>query len=185
MELDAFGFERFLKRDCDVSVFSSQDLTAAMNNRHAAAKAAEHLPEFEPDIAATEDDQVFGNFLQFHQRLIREVAGRVDSGDAWRSGPRSRVDENFIALEDFVSHLQLLRREKARHAPVEAQLRMLVDAALLAIAKTLHYRILARHNRGKIHAHAACIDAPFLRHCARSAPPGLKRSSSSSGCSPC
>src|SRR6201993_5029777 len=122
MELDAFGFEGFLKRDGNVGVFSSQDLTAAMDNRHAASEAAKHLPEFKPNIAATENEQVFGNFQQFHQRLVREVAGRVDSGDARRNGTRSRVDENFIALEDFVSHLHLLRREKTRDAPVEAEL---------------------------------------------------------------
>src|ERR1700757_927673 len=124
MELDAFSFERFLKRDGNVSVFSSQDLTAAMNNRHAASEAAKHLPEFKPDIAATKDEQVFGNFQQFHQRLVREVAGRVDSLDARRNGTRSRVDKNFIALENFVSHLHLLRREKTRDAPIKPELGM-------------------------------------------------------------
>src|SRR3984957_16784614 len=109
MELDAFSFERFLKGDGDVSVFLAKDLTAAMNDRNAASEAAEHLPEFKPDIAATKDDQVFGNFLQLHQRLVRDVAGRVDSLDARRSGPRSRVDKNLVALENLVSHLHLIR----------------------------------------------------------------------------
>src|ERR1700722_8027709 len=162
MELDAFSFELFLKRDGDVSVFLSKDLTAAMNDRDAAAKAAEHLPELKPDIAATEDNQVSGNFLKLHQRLVREVADRVAPGDARRSGPGSRVDKNLVALENLVSHLHLLRREEARHAPVEAELRMLIDTVLLPIAKIPHHRILASHNRGKIHAYAACIDAPFL-----------------------
>jgi hypothetical protein len=44
----------------------------------------------------------------------------------------------------------------------EPQLRMLVDAALLSIAKTLHHRILSRHNRGKIHAHPTRTHALFL-----------------------
>src|SRR5579862_1754675 len=157
MELNAFSFERFLKRNCDVSVFLSQDLTAAMDDRDAAAKAAEHLSEFKPDIAGPEDDQVFGNFLQFHQRLIREVADRVDPGDARRSGPRARIDENSIALENVISHLHLLGREETRHVPVEPQLGMLLDAALLAIAEMLHHCILARHNRRKVHAYTACI----------------------------
>src|SRR3984957_10597148 len=135
-----------------------------MNNCDAASEAAKHLPEFKPDIAATEDNQVSGNFLKLHQRLVREVADRVAPGDARRSGTRSRIDENLIALENLVSHLHLFRREKTRYASIEAQLRMLIDAALLAIAETLHPRVLASHNRGKIHAYAACIDAPFFTH---------------------
>src|ERR1700720_1270999 len=152
MELDAFGFERFLKRHGNVVVFPRQKLTAAMNDHHPAAKATKHQSEFKADVATAEDDQMFGNFLQLHHRLIREIADRVDSRNTRRIGTRSRIDKDFIALENLVADLHLPRREKARHTAVETQLRMLVNAALLATAKTLHHCIFARHDRTKIDA---------------------------------
>ena len=54
--------------------------------------------------------------------------------------------------------------KKTRDATVEPELGMPIDTVLLSIAEIPHHCIFASHNRGKIHAHAACIDAPFLAH---------------------
>ena len=40
-----------------------------MNNGDAAAESPEHLAKLEPDVAAAEDDQMLGNFLQFHDAM--------------------------------------------------------------------------------------------------------------------
>src|ERR1700691_1240025 len=70
MELDSLPFENFLKLGGDLRVLARNDLRPAVNDGHLARKAAEHLPKFEPDISASEDNQMLGKRRKFHHAFI-------------------------------------------------------------------------------------------------------------------
>ena len=134
-----------------------------MNDRDPAAKATEHLSELEADVAAAEDDQMFGNCLKLHDGFVREVADAIDPREARRIGTSAGVNKNLIAFDRFGADLYLVRRQEPSDAAVQADFRMIVDSVLLAVAKMLNHGILARDNRGKIDCHAGGVDAPLLR----------------------
>ena len=55
-ELHAFGFERALQFGGDFVILARNDLRAVLNHGDLRAEAAEHLPEFQADVAAAEND---------------------------------------------------------------------------------------------------------------------------------
>ncbi len=58
---------RDLRRD--IFVLVRRQSRAALNHRHRATEAAEHLRELQPDKAAPEHEQVFRHIGEFHDRL--------------------------------------------------------------------------------------------------------------------
>src|SRR5260370_28026238 len=55
----------------DVSILVGQKLRAALDQRHAAPQPAHRLAQFESDVAASQDNQVFGQALQFERLDMR------------------------------------------------------------------------------------------------------------------
>ena len=55
---DAFAFEDLPDRVGNVLVLARDQPRALLDHRHLGAEAAEHLREFEPDIAAADHDEV-------------------------------------------------------------------------------------------------------------------------------
>ncbi len=87
---DAFVFERLLQCRRNVRIFARQDAFAIVNNRHAAAEPPEHLPEFQPDVAAAEHQQMFRHRLQLHDRGVGQKRNRVQSREFAGSRDASR-----------------------------------------------------------------------------------------------
>src|ERR1700720_1060133 len=50
----------------DVRIFAAEQLRSLLRDGHAAAKSAEKLAEFKPDIAAADDEEMLGNGVEFH-----------------------------------------------------------------------------------------------------------------------
>ena len=49
-----------------ILVFACQQVCSSLDNRDLAAEAAEHLPEFQTDIATAQDQQVFRHDVELH-----------------------------------------------------------------------------------------------------------------------
>ena len=64
--LDAFVFEYFPNGVRHILVFASDQAIATFDDGHPAAKSPVHLPEFQPDIAAADDDQMHRQKIDFH-----------------------------------------------------------------------------------------------------------------------
>ena len=62
--LDPLVAEELLDRLGDVLVFAVDEGGVALDDRHAAAEASEGLCQFQPHVAAAEDDQMFGEPIQ-------------------------------------------------------------------------------------------------------------------------
>ena len=56
-----------------------------------AAKAAIHLAELEPDVAAPQDDQVLGQEVDVHHARVGQVRGGVEALDQWDRGAPADV----------------------------------------------------------------------------------------------
>ena len=63
-DIDALGGQDAGDRLRQVGVFPRDDLRPCLEDGDAAAEAAEHLGEFQPDIAAADDHQVVGHRVE-------------------------------------------------------------------------------------------------------------------------
>ena len=101
----------------DVPVLQGQELAAALDHRHLAAEPPEHLGELEPDIAATQHDEVVRYPIELHDRGRVEWADFGEAGDLRRRRPTAGVDEDQVGPERPPVH-----RERARcHEPGGAE----------------------------------------------------------------
>src|SRR5580700_9446058 len=50
----------------DVRIFVAEQLRRSLRDGHAAAKAAKELAEFKSDVAATDDQEMLGDGVEFH-----------------------------------------------------------------------------------------------------------------------
>src|SRR5438874_12998307 len=81
------------------------NLRPLMNDGDAAAIAAEHLPKFEANVTATQNQQMFGNRGELHDRLIGEKRRVAQPGNRRNARASARVNENLLALDDFFAGL--------------------------------------------------------------------------------
>src|SRR3981081_2323696 len=63
----------------DVWVFAGEQLSAQLNNGHAAAKAPEELSKLHSDIAAAQYQQVLGNRIEFHDGDVVQSRNVVEA----------------------------------------------------------------------------------------------------------
>src|SRR5437762_2895146 len=70
---DAFTLQRLLQFLGDVGILSGENVIAAVDDSHAAAKPAEHLPELQADVPSPEHEQVLGHFRQLHYAGIGQI----------------------------------------------------------------------------------------------------------------
>ena len=92
MNDDPLVAEQLQYRRADVSVFAAGQLLPLLDDGHPRAEAAHGLRQFQPDIAAAQDDQVLGQPVQVQQFDVGHRPGRGQAGDLrhGRGVPRSR-----------------------------------------------------------------------------------------------
>ncbi len=98
-KLDAFRRQRPLQLGCDLGLFTWKNPFAILNNRNFAAEAAKHLAELKPNVAAAKNHEMFGHRRQLHDGFVGQVVDRVQPRNGWNDRPRSRVDEDALALQ--------------------------------------------------------------------------------------
>ena len=67
-DLDAIRLEQLVNFRGNVRILSTQELLSVLHDRDRTAEAAKHLAEFQTDIAAPQNQQMFRQFLQLHDR---------------------------------------------------------------------------------------------------------------------
>ena len=61
----------------DVLIFAVEQLPSGLHDGNAAAESPKKLAEFESDISAAENEQVFGNGIQFHDRSAVQIGNAL------------------------------------------------------------------------------------------------------------
>ena len=74
----------------DVVVLPTGDVLPALEDRHGAAEAAEHLAELEGDVAAADDDEVLGQGVEVEDAVVVEPGHVGEARDRRFASPGCR-----------------------------------------------------------------------------------------------
>src|SRR5437870_6855451 len=135
-ELNSFGLERLLEFGGNFGIFTPNNLRTHMQDGDAAAEAAKHLSKFEPDVTATEDQEVFGNGSEPHDGFVGEIGNGFEADNQRDTRAGTGVDENLFAFKGILADLELMCRDKTRVAAIKAKFGALVYLFLLAVTET-------------------------------------------------
>src|ERR1700722_2751494 len=93
--VNAFIGEQGAKSVAYVGVFSGHQARVAIDDRDFAAEAAHRLSHFHSDVAAADNQQVFGNFIEFKSFDMGERL-RFDKARNWiESGTRACTNDHI------------------------------------------------------------------------------------------
>ena len=98
-EGDAFFFQDRLDGLGNVRIFPGDEVRTLLDDRHLGSEAAVHLGEFQPDIAAADDDQMLGQEVDVHHGRVGEVAHSVDARHGRHVGAAADIDEDALGAE--------------------------------------------------------------------------------------
>src|SRR6185312_3145384 len=99
----AFVFEDGFYRRRDVLVFAADQAVALLDHGYLRAEAAEHLREFQRDVAAADHDEMARQDIQIHHRGIGEKVDRVDAGEIGHRRTSAGVEENLVRAQHIVA----------------------------------------------------------------------------------
>src|SRR5262249_47109068 len=98
-EPNAFRFQGLLQLLSHVRVLAWQDTLATVYHRNLAAEPPEHLPKLQADVPTAEDEQVFRQLVQLHERGVGQIMDLVQPVDVWNVRACPGVNENALALQ--------------------------------------------------------------------------------------
>ncbi len=133
-----------LDRCGHILVFAADQARAHLDDRHCAAEAPVHLREFEPDIAAADDQQVIGHEVDAHHAGIGEVTYVGEAVDAVHGSAAADIDENLRRFEQALADPHAARTFEARLALDQRDVRRLADPFADVGVRLRDDRILAR-----------------------------------------
>jgi len=94
--VDAFICEQAAKSLANVRVFFGQQPPIAIDYRHLAAEAAHRLGHLHSDVAAADNKQVFGDFIEFKSLNMRERLRLRKARNCLQRGTRAVLTITFV-----------------------------------------------------------------------------------------
>src|ERR1019366_7382841 len=148
----------------NVRVLAGEQLTSRLDNGHATAEAAKHLPKLQADISASEDQQMLRNGVQLHDGSAVEKGYGLQAVEWGHRGTRTGVDEDLAGGECSLAAVPLPDKQglgAGQTGFAEDQLKIcrLLNAALAAIAKAVHDVALALADAFHVDADVAGVNA--------------------------
>src|SRR5262249_15409014 len=101
-KLDALKLHDLLNGFRNVLVFAADQAWAHLDDCDFAAEAPVHLTEFQTDVAAADNDEVFGQKINIHHRGVVEKWYVVNAGKRGNRSAAANVDEDFFGLENLI-----------------------------------------------------------------------------------
>src|SRR5206468_9243507 len=92
-----------------------------LDDGDAAAEAANHLCELQPDIAAADDDQVLGDEVDIHHGDVGQVADALEPVHRWNLRPGSDVQEDLLRGETLAVDVYRLVVDEAGVAAIHGR----------------------------------------------------------------
>src|ERR1019366_47131 len=91
----------------DVGVLAVKKLAPGLDNGHATAEAAKHLPNLQADISASKDQQTLRNGVQLHDGSAVEKGHGLQAVECGHRGTRTGVDEDLRGSECSLAAVSL------------------------------------------------------------------------------
>src|SRR5438067_4569684 len=113
---DGLRLEDSADRLRDVLVLARHESRLHLDDRHLAAEAPVHLPEFKADIAAADDNEMLGKPVESEKRAIRQVRHLVDAGQRRYDGTSADIDKDARPRQHLVADRNSIGRDKPRVA---------------------------------------------------------------------
>ncbi len=148
MNLDALLLEDLEDLRGDILVLPAEQLVAPVHDRDPGAEATEHLPEFQPDVAAANHQQMFGDVSQFHDRGGVEMGNLLDTLQSRNGGTSAGVDDDGLSFDLYfaLAFLNATRRAdleglgagEAGRAHDQLEVLLPLDSRFGSAAETVH-----------------------------------------------
>src|SRR5207248_9504698 len=110
---DAFACQDVVNGGRDVLVFATDQSWAHFDDRDLGAKASEHLPKLQPDIAAADNQEMAWDGIEIHQGAVRQIRNAIEAWHRRYDGSSADVDENAVGAQDQVANGDIMGRSKA------------------------------------------------------------------------
>ena len=144
----------------DFEIFPRNDLVSGVKNGHPAAVATEHLPEFQADVTASENEEVFGKSGELQDGFAREIRDTIEAGDRRNTRAATGVDEDLFALKQVIRNPELMRANKSCVPPMEAKVGTLIDLFLLSTSEVQDDLVFLGNDFGEIGGDVRGRDPP-------------------------
>src|SRR5579863_8170901 len=113
-DVNSFALEDVLNSSRHVLVLVLHEPWSLFHDRDLATEAAEHLPEFEADVAAPDDQQSPGQKIHLHHRAVGEIGNLIDPRQGWDQGASTHVDEDTLRRKFLRANHDLMSGFEAR-----------------------------------------------------------------------
>src|ERR1019366_5579970 len=148
----------------DVGVLAVKKLAPGLDNGHATAEAAKHLPKLQADISASKDQQTLRNGIQLHDGSAVEKGHGLQAVECGHRGTRTGVDEDLRGSECSLAAVSLPDKQglgagETGFAEDQLKICRLLNAPLATIAKAVHDIALALPAPFHIDADVAGVNA--------------------------
>ena len=124
---NAFALENVPDRVGNILVLARDQTRAFFNHGHLGAETAEHLCEFEPDIAAADHYEVARHLIERDHVGVVEHLDIVDAGHIGSRGPAADIDEDLRRREHVAADLDRVRAGEPGMAADDGQFSMPVS----------------------------------------------------------
>src|ERR1700676_2014424 len=163
-ELDAILFQDGSDCGGHVEVLPPEYAPGGLDNGYAAAEAAEHLPEFQGDVAPSQNDQMIRHGAQFHDGTAVEERQVLQAVKSRHGRPRTSIDEDSLAGQYALAAVlepneHGLGAGETGCAENQLQICRLFKPCLTAIAKAVHDVALAPPDAFHIDVDVSCVNA--------------------------
>src|ERR1035437_633108 len=127
----------------DVGILAIEQLARGLDNGHAAAEAAKHLPKLQADVTASENEQMLRNGVQLHDGSAVKKRHGLQAVECGHRGTRTCVDKDSLGVECslaavFLPDEQRLGPGETGFAEDQIKIPRVYNASLAAIAKAVH-----------------------------------------------
>ena len=150
-EGNTLGFENSLYRRGHVLVFARDHSRAHLDHRDAAAEATVHLREFEADVAAADNDQMFRQEVDVHHARVGQVRHITEAGHVGDRRAAADVDKHLSGFEQIVVTLTACGTRSALAAN-QSHIGCTFEPAGHALIRLLHDGVLARLDASHVDA---------------------------------
>ena len=99
MNVDALVLKQMTKSFTNIFVFFRHQPLVGIGHRNIATKSSHRLGQFYSDIAAADNEEMFGNLVEFERLDMRERLCFSKARNRCQRGPGTRTDDHVCAAQ--------------------------------------------------------------------------------------